>query len=417
MADDIVRVWIVTSYEQNDLPFFTKEFKGLEENLKLHIELKMTTWDKYYISLMNSLKDHSAPDVFQIGSTWVRTLAYLDYLDPVPDNMKCDAPLADWMNECSRYRGVKIAMPWIGQTIGLTIRQDLLSLHGLRGNEIHTPADFLEVCTTLRRQMKTDPHNEHPFLIPVRREANTLHNFLVWFYSLGGAIPKDWYNSKSILHNETAQETVVYLTTLLKANGLDKEGTNLHPHVIYDHFFEQGKYAFLQGNFRGIHRDPAGSPRILVKENNPYELLPIPSNNHDSYHWGGGSMLGVSKHSRNPSGAWKIVEHILSEQFTEQWTLLSGNLPAYESPFWNKYLEYGHVGFIHEQMKHSTAYPFHPLWGSIERIISPDIASLLQNTISSSEPIDRKYISSCLQKIDDKIKRLTTIAWEMEKIE
>ena len=125
--------------ENVDLPYYQKQFRKFEEEYGASINLIQVSWNKAFSWLVNSFKEGEAPDVFQLGSTWVQTFARLGYLAPVPDYV-FKPVLADWMRKCCQWRGEWVGLPWHVDIRDLLVREDKLKkITGKDCSEINSP--------------------------------------------------------------------------------------------------------------------------------------------------------------------------------------------------------------------------------------------------------------------------------------
>lgn len=417
LAANVLRLWLNSSVYETNAPFYVEGFKMLGEELKVDIELRTIPWSKASDSLITAFKNGNPPDVFQLGTTFIRTFAHLDYLAPVPDDLKLRPPLAGWIDGCCSYKGNGVAVPWVAEAMLMAARRDVMDRYDIKTADIADWDGFYRVCCMIADDCKKKKNGNtlsFPLLFPIRPENKTLRSYISWFLSGGWKFPPLTGIPANILKHEAVARTLKYIFGLIRAEGIGIKDVRIHPSHLFEQFVSQGRYAFSVEYWGGDIANAIRQPGLFGGQEIELAIMPIPSVSGESAGWGGGSALSVSSVTKYPEAAWKLVEYMCSDGFIDQWSLNSGDLPAFQSAFWDRNSRSGHLKVVYDQIKKSRSYPSHPLWLTIEKYMCEDVANLLWRMINSKATYPDDDIYSELEKMDHRIIDSLKMAWELD---
>lgn len=393
----------------------------LGEALNVDIELRTIPWAQSADSLITAFKNGSPPDVFQIGTTFIRTFAHLDYLAPVPDDFKLKPPLAGWMDGCCSYKGNAVAVPWISEVMILSARRDVMDRFGIEASDIADWDGFSRACAMIAADCKKKKGANalsfplsFPLVFPIRPENKTLRCYISWFLSGGWKFPPLTGIPAGILEHEAVAGTLKYIFGLIRAEGIGIRDVRIHPSHLFEQFVSQGRYAFSVEYWAGDIADAIRHSELSGDRGTELAIMPVPSISGESVSWGGGSALSVSSATEYPEAAWKLVEYMCSDGFMDQWAVNSGELPAFESAFWDRNSRSKHLGVVYDQIKRSEGYPSHPLWLTLEKYMCEDVANLLWRMISRKMSYPGDGIYSELERMDRRVIDSLKMAWELD---
>ena len=100
-----------------------------KENPNIKVSLERLTWTDGFNKIVTALSANQAPDVIEIGSTWVAGLSLDGGLKPIePKSLR--NKLANW--EPAYFKGRYYAVPWTLSTGALFYNKDLLKKAGFK---------------------------------------------------------------------------------------------------------------------------------------------------------------------------------------------------------------------------------------------------------------------------------------------
>jgi ABC-type glycerol-3-phosphate transport system substrate-binding protein len=416
---DVLRLWHSSSVYGETAPFYVDGFRKLGKELKLEIELKLIPWSRSADTIISAFKNGNPPDVLQLGTTFIQTMANLGYLSAVPETMALKPSLADWIDGYCRYKGRLVAVPWLADTIIMAARQDMLDRFGISREDISDWEGFYRVCELLAdegRKKKGGNNRLFPVVFPIRPENGTFRCYVSWLLSSGWQFPALRPIPAGIFEDGAVIRAFEYISRLIQVSGITTKDVRLHPQHLFEQFASQGRYVFFIGNWGGVLSDIIRHPELFTNKGTTFSIMPIPSLSPAARPWGGGSVLAVSSTTKYPEAAWRVVEYMYSDAFINQWASNSGDIPAFYSPFWEENSRDKHLSIMYDQIKRSCSYPLHPMWLRIEKYLSEDFANFLWRMMNGRILDSETNMHAFLQRTDRNVIDFLKMAWEMDNV-
>ncbi|MEK7394889.1 MAG: extracellular solute-binding protein, partial [Fibrobacterota bacterium] len=378
----------------------------------LALELRVIPWSNAWGEIMRAFKRGEPPDVMQVGSSWMGTLAHLGHLAPVPSGVDSRPLVADWVGECATIGGTRLGVPWVVECSGLIARQDIIDLH-LKSGDLSTWKGFMAFCRELgdnANKHEIDPRRPLPVGITCRPEPVTLHNLAPWLISGGWKLNELMAKeSAQILSHKSSRQGLEYLGELLRVNRTDEDSGTIQPYRLSMDFYQEGRFAFLVGNPWMIVRNEI-DPTATVESRWPVTFLPIPAGPAGAVTRGGGSILTVSSQSKNQDLAWKLVRHMASASFMDIWTQSSGDVPAHLGGFWTRHGEHPEIQRIRKSLEVAKNYPSHPMWATAEQILARGLSDILWSLLADESYDDHGI--GIAGTVDDELHSILQMGWD-----
>lgn len=416
MSKTTLKVWMISTFNNNDFPTFLKICREIQEDLGIDIDTKLISWNRAYDSLIQAFKDEKPPDVFVLGSTWVYTFSRLGYLAPVPHDLGIPPSIASWMDECATYSGVRYAVPWTINPLVLSTRKSYLEKYQIAPSDMSDWQSFYQVCSKISEEEKKASSNRIPFVFPVKPDLNTLHIYVTFMYKMGWNFPELTTGNKHIFDHRVFVEVFDYITRLMNLSSV-KTTDDLHvlSRMLYDKFYYDGDCAFYIDSGNPVIAEMVSLLLQDKKYEGPFTLLPIPQNGLSARGYAGGGLFVVSSSCKEQELAWEVVKHFTSDGAVDSYTASRGNLPAFQCSFWEKYSDEPLIKMLYDEVKNSTSYPFHPLWRNIELIIANGIYNFFWQLNHSSQTNSQSEIKRIVDEMNATIYDLMQIIWENKK--
>ncbi|HLV09761.1 MAG TPA: extracellular solute-binding protein [Halanaerobiales bacterium] len=406
---------IITDNEKNDGSILQDKFLEFEKRENIEIKTTFVSWNRAYENIIMAFKEGNAPDVLQIGTTWLRTIAHLGYLSKTPD-IKVRKPLTKWIENCCFYQGKRIGVPWLTDAVAIAARQDIMKKLDITKEDIRDWSGFYNICKYIKEKRINNRTIPQPLAFTLRPEMGSFHRFSSWLFAQGDSYPSINPLPDKFLSKDSVIKVFEYLPRLLKACNLGISDIDKHPYQLDDDFYENGSYVFFIRNWNGMINDLFNPPG---KGNNKhlYTVLPIPIKDPEKGNgaFGGGSVLSVSSNTNYPDKAWNLVEYMISDEFTNQWIKLTGEVPAYEADFWRKRFSDPRIDTMYKIIVNSQTYPLHPAWPTLEELLHQGISSCLWRIIEDSSNLSIENIIQLLKKTDRDIINILKICWGVEQ--
>lgn len=402
-----LEIWlIVTSNENEVLEYLHWKIDGFQIDNNLKIKIKFITWNRAYESLIKAYKNDNAPDIIQVGTTWLHTLIHMGYVEKVPDYVNIRESFSENINNICTYNGDHYAAPWIFESIALAARRDYMEELNIKDSDLYTWEGFSQVCREISRKREENPELPKPLSFPLRAESDTLNRFFAMLWAGGWEFP-EIDGKPQILTDSKVVEHIAYLADLLQICDISDKERERHPYQLTDDFYIHGKYVFYIGVWQGVIKDIIHRKDESGKGDYRYEILPFPGRSGSiTPSFGGGSVLAVSSRSQEKELAWNLVELLISDDFINGWISVADRVPAFAVDFWQEPYRDERIKIMYEQAMKSRTYPAYPSWTTIESILSTGVAQSLWELIDKgSSRIDDK-VYNILRKTDESIEEL-----------
>jgi multiple sugar transport system substrate-binding protein len=366
------------------------------------VTFRQVSWYSAWPDLIGALASDSPPDVIQLGTSWVATLAHLGHLAPVPAGVVDRPPIAPWLADVVRYAGTSFAAPWLMDCSCLVARTDVLDRLGLTVADLADWSGFLSACERVGAELD----DLMPIGLTCRREQATLHLLVPWLWAGGWQVPDLDAARVQALTSPAAGPGLDYLARLVRAGRNPEAAAAVHPSLVEDSFYQDGQFAFMLGRWWGaIQRmTDSGTPSKV-----PFVPLPLPVGPAGSVAFGGGSVLAVPSGCADPEAAWEVVHALLEADLLQAWAGVSGMPPALDGGFWQVYADHPEVILQRRSAECARAYPSHPLWRSTEALLSRGLGELMWGVAMRRPPADALALS---QRVDDELNQLLAVAWD-----
>lgn len=299
------------------------EFEAIhpDVNVRLVIHPWSLAWNRF-MDVIKGKNTKTAPDVLQIGTTWVTTLSYLGALENVPSDgafsENTGASLGDSTPQC---------VPWFIDIRVLFYRRDLFSRLGIDPRWLDDWQGFNRVCAEIQKAIQKGGglgSITAPLGIPGQKPGVLMHDLAPWVWQAGGDFGAD--ESGNTPNSQAA---------LL-------EGCAFYFDLIGNGYMPIPNGAVSPGNFFTGHNamqftgswpvdsylNPA-SPLSHADVAEGFAVAPLPAGPHGRFTFLGGSNLSVAVASRNKELAWELVKFLNEPSHQLRHARAIGALPAH----------------------------------------------------------------------------------------
>jgi multiple sugar transport system substrate-binding protein len=354
-------------------------------NPDIELEIVQLSWATGFDRIVTSIAAGTAPDVIELGNTWLATFASQGVLRPVDDlvgKAKDDYVAWNFVEYQDKYWG----FPWLLAPRCMYYNLELLEKAGLDPD--NPPKTWMELLNASAKI-----HALGPDIYGVGLCVGELYSpYQEWF------LPAVWGNfghfvspdlKKATLNSDPVIEAAYYYRSLKDYALLGKESELAEA-------FGKGKLGFFFAGPAYINNTQRDYPETIFE----VAFIPKPRENY-GYHasFAGGEVLGISSQCKNIDEAWRVVEYLLGEKVAMQITRTTGEVfptkvgiekdPWFEShPLHRTFLE-----------QNQYAVPFPPLAeaNKIEQLFT----NIVEEILLTNTPIE-----NILQKYNEQIQSL-----------
>ena len=311
-ATGTLTVWAMGA-EGEALPDLAEKFKAANPDVTINITA--VPWADAYTKFKAAIAAGQAPDVAQVGTTWMGEFVGMDALDPTPSSID-GSQFFEGAWGTTEVGGTSYAVPWYVETRLVFYRTDLAKKAGV------TEATDWDGLKAMAKAMKDKAGAEWGISLQPG-QTGSWQTVVPFMWSNGGTVVNadatEWtWNSP-----ENAEALAYYQSFFTEglANPAPAQGTT-------ESDFVSGKVPmFISGPWMMAAVEKAGGGDSFKDK---YNVMLMPKKV-TSTSFVGGSNLAVFKNTQNRDSAWKFVE-FLSQQDTQiEWYKLTTDLPALKS--------------------------------------------------------------------------------------
>lgn len=362
---------------------FSKEFPDIE------VEVVQLSWSTGFDKIVTAIAAGAAPDVVELGNTWVASFAsqgVLREVDPEDVAKYKDFP---GMN-CAEYMGKYYGYPWLLGTRAMFYNVDLMKKAGLDPDD--PPETWSELLDAAKKISAL------PGVYGIGLPAGEVYSpwqewFLLALWGNGGdVVSKDL--KTAVLNSSQNKETARFYQELSKY-ALKSKQKDL------GEAFGEGRIGFLVSGAWSIGTLAQSYPNL----NYGVCLIPRPDKPggiHASFL--GGEVLAIPTQTKNVDAARKLINYLMRPEVAMMITKhYPGVYPADPRAASDPWFEDNplHLVFF-EQLKTAFPVPPTPAWPKIEDILTNLVDDLIVHYKDVDEVLE--YYNAEIQKVLNEVK-------------
>lgn len=370
----ILNVWFISSnnsYMNDVITLFVDLFEKDHPNIKINLELKH--WNTVWEELISTKGGSRAPDVVQIGSTWIGYLGQQGYLLGLNDSIKevggAEAFDDNIFKTCIQPLTMEIhALPWFIDIRGLYYREDILRMKELSAKDLSSWEGFINTCANINNiDVKG---NKIPALGMGggAKCGELLHNVMPFVWAAGG----DIYNEETkevLVNSEATLKGMGFFFNLFNRGLIPLHCLGLDCAQLTLEYF-QGAYAICVTNVIDVFSMAYTESFYNIDIAKNCQAINFPAGPKGSFSFGGGSALGIMKNSLYPKEAWEFLRFLTSVEAQIYYAKSCGAIPAVKKAFnTNYFLTNPRFVDFNAIIKQARYYPVLSQWGKIEEVM------------------------------------------------
>ncbi len=251
-----------------------------------------------------------------------------------------------------------------------------------------------------------------PLGFSIQGEQVLTQNIASWIWSYGG----DFVSSDGKHSLLKDPKTKVGLKTFLKIIGSklvsDPALLQLSTGDVITEFFLKDAYSFVIASpwpLR-IFLNPEVPSYVGEKNAKNYGITFVPKGPAGRFCFGGGSALAITSFTKHPQEADLLLKFLSTADSQKRYCRHIGMYPGRKDvditlPF----LGDGQEDFKNAVVKFGRSFPSHPLWGSVERIISSGLSDAL---VSYSRTYNQKIFLKNIDKLSEEVEQIFNLFGE-----
>lgn len=339
---------------QNLIDDYTKQHPGIK------VTFQQLTWEYGLDKFIISLAAGNAPDICELGTTWVSKLASSGVLSDITDDIQ-DIKEKYFLWDSATYKNKVYGIPWLAGTRVLFYNKDLFASAGLNPEEPpRTWADMLAAAKKIHSPGK----GVWGFSIFTGEPESPWQEFLPFAWSNGASILSPDFKQCLLDSPETLQALKFY-KELSKYSLIERQSQ-------VNELFAEGKVGMQISGSWNLRLIPRFNPQL----NFGVALMPMsPAGNSSPTAFAGGELFVITKNSRHKKEALDLIKFLTDKENVMEVVRVQQNVvPAQKEtlaePYYEKYPE---QKIFLSQLQSALGPPNHPRWTEIQEIISQAI--------------------------------------------
>jgi multiple sugar transport system substrate-binding protein len=402
--DKLVEMWVMPNSLDpvSDLETLLKEF---EKETGIKVKITSVDWGAAWSKITTAATSGDVPDVVQLGSTWVSAITGMGALQELSKEAIAELggkrtfiPVA-WKTTGIENSGKTTAIPWLVDARALYFRKDVLRKAKVSRYDLNTWGSFKKSLQKIYdADLVIDDQPIAPFGMSGKNDWNVIHSLSPWIWMAGGEfLAPD--RKTCLLDSDAVFEGISFYISLVRAGFVPMEYLELNTAQVSGNFNDGNCAMYFDGPYevKTLTRPAAegGAAGSLTSRN--FAITEYPRGPKGRYTFVGGSNLGIFKHAKNKSGAFKLIKFLTSRKAQVDYAKVSGFLPArldaFDDPF---FANDPHRKIFKKAVLIGRTYPPVPSWGLLEPILTRRFG-IMWDYVTSGSDYDPKKIRAQLK--------------------
>ena len=284
----------------------------------IHVHVQQIPWSAAHEKLLTAHVGGSAPDVAQLGNSWISEFATLHALAPLGPHLAHSgitrAAYFGGIWDTNVLDSTAYGVPWYVDTRLLFYRKDLLA----RAGYSTMPSDWAEWKKCLHAVVARGGPKHYGIFLP----TNEWMQPVVLGLQNGSALLADG-NTRGAFQQPAFRRAFVFYLSLYREGLAPLLGLNDIANMYQE--FERGTFAMV---VTGPWNLGEFAHRLPDSLQGAWATAPLPGPEGPGVSFAGGSSLVMFKNTRHPEAAWALMEYLSQPAQQVRFWRLTGDLPA-----------------------------------------------------------------------------------------
>jgi multiple sugar transport system substrate-binding protein len=413
-----VEFWVMPNSTEPiaDLEKLLKEFEAQNPGIK--VKVTSVDWGAAWTKITTAATSGDVPDMVQVGSTWVGSIASMNSLMDMKDRVaelggKNVFVPAAWRSTGIEGSGQITAIPWFMDARAMFYRTDVLREAKVNPSELNDWKGFAKALQKIQdAKVSIDGLEIAPLGISGKNDWNVTHNLAPWIWEAGGDFIG--VNRKtSVVNSSQALSGILYYIDLARKGYVPIEYLELNTAQVSSNFNNGSCAIYFDGPYevKTLTTPPGqgGAAGSLTSRN--FAVAPYPKGPKGRFTFVGGSNLSIFKAAKHPNEAFKVIQFLTSKKAQVDYAKVTGFLPArldaFNDPFFSSD---PNRRIFKDAVLYGNTYPCIPAWGLLEPVLTRRfgimweyITSTIDNGFKESEI--KKQLDLAKSEIEQVLKK------------
>jgi len=376
-----LEIWIMpnSTNPAEDFLSVCKPFSDANPNITL--QPTVVDWGAAWTRLTAASMTGEAPDISQLGSSWVAGIGSMGRLVDLSGKINKDA----FVEATQQYMGIMgrneiYGMPWFTETRALYYRKDACEKVGVDPTKDFETWDSFKAALEKLNNVEIDGQKLPALGMPGKNDWNVIHNFSIWVYGAGGDFLSE-DGKTAAFSSDAALEGIRFYSELAVAGLMDKTSLEKDTNHV-ESTFEAGGYATsFMGPWvakRMNDKKASGESDFVDKVG----VTLVPKGPKGRFAFAGGSALCIFDTTEHQDEAVQLLNYLASKDAQIGYSTVTGNLPttkeAYDDP---SITEDSFKKVFKEQMQYAKHYKGVPGWSPSETYFTQGLSKVWDNAM------------------------------------
>ena len=363
-----------------------------QENPHVKVAVTVVSWAEAWDRIQGAIHGGPAPDIVQLGTTWVAAIAatgkLLELTGEYDEKLFQPEVLATTaIEDPSGTKLRRFAMPWIVDTRALYYNKVACAKAGVDPEKDFATWNSFRAALRKLKDIEVDGRRMQPFVVP-RNNWDVVHTLSWWIWDWGGG-----FVSRSA--EENGLDSPGAIAGVEYAIGLVREG-------LMAHAPESNMRIVASKLDKGEFATSIGYP-VASLPSDRFGVALLPAGPKGRFTFLGGSTMAILKSSQHPTEALALIKFLSGEAVQFAYSNVTGLLPAAAAEYDELALKLDPVRRVFvEQMRYGKSYPSIPQWGAIENMLR-DGFNELWSVVQQPGPYDPATVRTRLNQMAKKI--------------
>ncbi|HOQ36580.1 MAG TPA: extracellular solute-binding protein [Acetivibrio sp.] len=401
----VLDVWIMPNSENLSKDFMKIASPFLQDNPDIGLNVTMVDWGSAWTKLTAAyLTGEGAPDVTQMGTTWVAAFADMGALADLSEEINWDEFHPQTLGSTGIARKKeRYAVPWFADTRAIYYRIDACEKAGVDPKKDFETWDSFKEALKKLNNVEINGKKLSALGMPGKNDWNVIHNYAPWIYGAGGSFLNLDY-TQSTLSSKEAFNGIKFYSELAFEGLMDKTALEKDTNSVEE--------AFINGDFA----TSILGPWVIInleRNNNENDISDkigvamLPKGAKGRFAFLGGSSLAVFRGSHNKKEAVELLKCLISKEAQVEYSKMTGNMPVVKSAYEDPWIKDNRLRNVFaDQMNYAIGYPSIPAWSPLETYLHMALAEVWDNVTQVNGEYSPDKTMEVLKKCDQKVNAL-----------
>jgi multiple sugar transport system substrate-binding protein len=401
-----LEIWVMPNSQNAAEDFLSVCKPFTDENPNITLQPSVVDWGAAWTRLTAASMTGEAPDISQLGSSWVAGIGSMGGLVDLSGKINKDA----FVEATQQFMGIKgkseiYGMPWFTETRALYYRTDACEKAGVDPSKDFNTWDSFKTALGKLNNVDVDGKKLPALGMPGKNDWNVIHNFSFWVYGAGGDfLTED--GKEAAFSSDEALAGIRFYSELAVEGLMDTTSLEKDTNHVESTYCTGGYATSFMGPWVAKtlqrNKDEEGIDTI---DNTGVSI--VPEGPEGRFAFAGGSALCIFDACENQDEAVQLLNYLASKEAQIGYSNVTGNLPttkeAYEDP---SITNDRFKKVFKEQMQYAKHYASIPGWSPSETYFQQGLAKVWDNAMGIGGAYDFNKTVEVIKGIESQLNQV-----------